>query len=432
MSFRLGEQTFSAGDIILFLSCCNVCIAGHESLSLFSTCVKYAIFILLVSSFFSGKMTICPSMLVFFIMTILATILNALYHCIFSSSHFSLKASFLNTIYYLAFVYCGFFIAVNKSKTRSVFKAIRVISITSVIIISLQYVCAIAGFKLNRITVIGDILFHAVDTKTTFRPSAFFSEPSHLAELVLIDLFYSLFCERSIKFSLLDLFSLVASTSALGIVLGYGMLVYWVFFNQVSSRKSINLLIRTMLVVLLFTILNVFLNYSGNNENVLRILKGSTLSVRTLRAFEIYSKFEPLERVFGIGLQNLSNYINFHGITLVTDRVDSLVNKEYAQTFGYILCSLGILGSTALLILLGDIFFKLTKENRAIVVFFFFILLTCNVTMRPILSIWLAAIWQIVLESKISMSDQISSKNLLVNYNLDSSNNIGGIVSASH
>lgn len=57
-------------------------------------------------------------------------------------------------------------------------------------------------------------------------------------------------------------------------------------------------------------------------------------------------------------MQNLTRYLNEYSITLVNDGVDTIVNKEFAQSFGYILCTLGVPGAITFVGFLASLFIK--------------------------------------------------------------------------
>ena len=146
--------------------------------------------------------------------------------------------------------------------------------------------------------------------------------------------------------------------------------------------------------------LYLFLNYSGENAIINRILRGSTLSERTLRAFEIYSKLQPGEQIFGIGMQNLTSYLNYHPLVLINQGVGALVNKEFAQSFGYILLSLGVLGAVNYI----GFFISLAKQTprnyRMIYALFLAMSLTASLITRNIFVLYSAALWSLVDDRK--------------------------------
>lgn len=400
MEFKIKNMVFNAADIMLLLCGFLVCASGHQGAESIYSYGNYMIFGLLLLAVFLGKFPICTEMVVFLGLTFGAGILTIIFNVAANSPHFALSASLKSTLYYCMHAYCGFYIAYKKQDTDAVFKLLHGISALAGLIVVLQAVFYFAGIHLNRIPVVGNYLFHAVDTSRYFRPSAFFSEPSNVAKVVLLDLFCNLFRKRNFWRAGLNVLALILSTSSLGIVLGFVIFVIWAVTQRISNNQRVNVIAKVLLLTGSIYLLYWFLGYSGSNAIINRILGGATISQRTLRAFEIYGKLEPAEKIFGIGMQNLANYINVNSLVLVNEGIDTLVNKEYAQFFGYVLCTLGITGATAYVVFIFSLWRGMKKNHCAILILFMGLSLTSNLTTQQIYVLCCAAMWTVVLQDR--------------------------------
>lgn len=401
MSIKKTGFQFDIVDLILLLCCLFTCMTGHEHTGTVLSVGRYAVFACLLFAVGWKGVSIDWGILVFCILNVCAGVFAAVYHTFGGSRFFLLYPSLTAVLYYCLYAYCGYYIARKRWDSELLFWWIHRISVAAGIVIIAQYVCFWQGISLHKIPVIGDYLFHAVDTAKYFRPSAFFSEPSYLAEIVLLDLFSNLFRKKNLRMAGLNLLSLALSTSGLGIVFGYGLFVWWAVSQKLVRNKLLNVLIKLLLLTLLISILLAVLGYSGNNAILNRILGGSTIRQRTLRAFEIYSKLQPAEKVFGIGMQNLTSYLNTHHLNLVNEGIDTLENKEFAQSFGYIICSLGVLGGASFLLHIVVLLKKMDKKYWGLLILFVAMSVTASLITRLIFVLYIAAMWTVAFESQV-------------------------------
>lgn len=399
MEFRLGRVEAKGARILFYLSFFLVYLSGHAGVSSIQTLGQYLLFGLLILFVLQDKVDRNNTIISFCALNIVAFFISSGYNLFVGSRHFLFVGSLKAVLYYCLFAYCGYYIATRLSADR-IFGLIRKASIVAIVVIVLQSICAEVGIYLNRLPVLGEYLFYAVDTDIYFRPAAYFSEPSYLAEIVLLDLFNSLFRKRNLKMVIFDFIALALSTSGLGIVFGFGLVVIWAITQRITRNDLVNALIKLILVTAFAMGLFVFLNYSGDNAIINRILRGSTLSERTLRAFEIYSKLQPGEQLCGIGMQNLTSYLNNHELVLINAGVGALVNKEFAQSFGYVLLSLGPLGAMAYLIYLCSMARRTRRNYRAIYVLFLAMSLTASLITRAIFVLYSAVLWSLILDVK--------------------------------
>ena len=395
---RAPQLKMDIANLTLVLCCIFTCITGHEAAGTIVALSKYLVFGLLVMAVIRKGISINREVAFFCIANLFAAVVTALYHSFAGNSYFLLIPSVTAVLFYCLFAYCGYFLARERWQSEMLFRWIHGISAAAGLIVVMQYVCYLLGIHLNEIPVLGEYVFHAVDTDKYFRPSAFFSEPSHMAEVVLLDLYSNLFRRQNMRRAVLNMVCLVLSTSALGIVLGYGLIVWWALSGRIVKNKLINMLIKLMMVALMIAVLFAVLGYSGDSAILNRILKGATITQRTLRAFEIYGKLKPAEQIIGIGMQNLTSYLNHNPIYLVYDVAETQQNREYAQSFGYMLCTLGILGGGTYVWNIASLIKKTGRKYCGIVLLFAGLSVTSNLITRMIFVLYIAAMWTVVFE----------------------------------
>lgn len=293
-------------------------------------------------------------------------------------------------IYICTICVCSFYI--DKKYSTFYWKIVNFFSLSSSLCIIIQALLFKIGIRLDYIQGLKEVLFNAWEFDRSFRPCGIFSEPSHFAELATISLFYYLFIKKSqIKLIVISL-GLIMSTSMLGIMSIPILVGIYIFsLKQVSVFHKVIAGISAV-IILLCAYYYFIADYAWLNE---RIFLGGTFGNRTLRSLEIFDRLDFWEVLYGFGLQNQALFLNYMGIILESDAFDTLENREYAQTLGYILCTNGIIG----LVVFGMQFIALWKESklktRAFIVWFFVILLTCCILTRPIFIIYLTMLYSL-------------------------------------
>lgn len=395
---------------ILWFFCCLICCISGDSWAgpLISVC-QYLMFGFLLFLLLCQGIPVRRELAFFCVAIIIISLLCAVYNTFSDFYDFDLFLHLRQTIYFLLFLYSGYYIACENKKGNLIFKTIHYISMIAAGMIILQFLAHWMGLYLNRIPVLGDFLFQAVDNARYFRPSAFFSEPSYFAEICLIDVYYYLFKKKNIKILFFEVLAIVLSTSSMGIVFAYSLFVIWACTQKLVKNPVVNTLIKVGIILSLIIAIVIFIGYQGDNAIIHRIQGGATINQRTLRAFEIFGNLDFGHQLFGIGMQNLSIYLNAYAMNLEYDGVDTLVNKEFAQSFGYILCTLGIPGAIAFVGYWISLFCQCSKENR-----FFFLLvaelcLTSSLITRLIFAIYVAVAYLLLFE-KQKIQDELNDE----------------------
>lgn len=393
-------------DVIWGLVCFCCCISGDKwAGSVISVCY-YALFGILILAVIKNGLSITGELGTFCGSVFFLGMISAIYNTFSGFSYFNLFVHIRQVLYLILFVYCGYYLAYKNQGNSLIFKTVHYISLIAAWVIIFQGVLQRTGIYLNRITFFSETLFQATDTSRYFRPSGFFSEPSYFAEICLIDIFYCLFKKRNLKVVLIEVIALALSTSSLGIVFAYSLFVIWACTQKITRNRYIDFLIKAIMISVLLAAIILFVGYQGDNAIILRIQKGATIKQRTLRSFEIFGKLDDVHKFFGIGMQNLTRYLNEYSITLVNDGVDTIVNKEFAQSFGYILCTLGIPGAITFVGFLASLFIKCKGKNKYFFILIIELCLTASLITRMIFVLYISVIYQMIFEESEENSIQ--------------------------
>ena len=197
--------------------------------------------------------------------------------------------------------------------------------------------------------------------KWIFRPSSLFLEPGYFT-LFCIPYVCLLFFKKKnnliIKIEhVIVLIALFLSGSSAALV-SIAIIIYLYFnyfFENHGFKKGINIIITTLLsiIILLFVITNF-----KNNDIVERTISGASFNNRVTRGIIVYDKMSSINKLMGVGINNLGNYMEYNGISTEFDET----NLNYCSSIVQILTNSGIIGFIFFVIYLAGIF-KISKNN---------------------------------------------------------------------
>lgn len=235
------------------------------------------------------------------------------------------------------------------------FKVVIVFGLVNAIFLILQYVVVSAGFlgfytgRLPFLTGEYNTFASLIDPNTGhIRVHAFFEEPSYFA-IFELPIFAYCIKNRKIAFAIIIGLSCVMSSSLLGVVGAVAILCYCLLCD--SSIKS-NQRMRSI-VVLMIALVGVLALYIINDEfqtiidrYILRIMSiqkdfdraDSSVSQRLMGNIKLFDEYNLFNKIFGVGFNQYHLYFG--------------LEKNYSNDFVSILLDFGILGLSALLIVM--------------------------------------------------------------------------------
>lgn len=147
------------------------------------------------------------------------------------------------------------------------------------------------------------------DTKLFYvalRPSSFFSEPSAMCQMLLPLLYLALIKKEKILSSAIVV-GCFLSTSSIGIVLSIIMVAIYIIV--VNKKIALKFIFGTVAIFVVFFVLFSSSDFSSNYA-INKILSINILDdVRISRGFQIYMSFPIEEKLFGVGLGGVANYL---------------------------------------------------------------------------------------------------------------------------
>ncbi|MEA4973591.1 hypothetical protein SDC9_59938 [bioreactor metagenome] len=402
----IKKINLSMNKILFFMILLVSIIQGHTNVPTYIYNIIYLMVFLIgitVILCTHKKLFINTEILIFSILILLLTLLTT----VFARGYFSLLSAVKGLTSFYIFVGITFIFLSYDKYAEEYWKMINMLAQFAIFLVIIQSVLYYSlDFKLHLLPVIGNCFFRAFETSSHFRPSSLFSEPSHLAEFVLLSLYYYLYIKKKFLVVFFYLLGLIFSTSGLGIVGSLALLLgYFITYSTDLKFKYQKILVffsKLVLIILLFVFFwFVFMvGFESKNWLINRLISGATVDARVLRSIDIFSKIGSVEKITGVGLQNLANYINYHGIISEYNNISTLQNKEYAQTLGYILVTTGAIGFAVFMSVWIKLICKGDKKVRIITLLFLFVCLVSNVLTRAIFIVYLVQVLGFVKRDK--------------------------------
>lgn len=188
-----------------------------------------------------------------------------------------------------------------------------------------------------------------------FRPASIFTEPSfyadYVAPFIAILLFYPgnlcLFKKnekkRRMLMAIFMSISIILTTSNMGVL--YCALLWTYFFLKDTSILKIKLQYKLLILMFIFGFLIFVLNSEAFSFLINRLMAGGSIGPRVLRGFLIYDNLPFINKIIGVGLNNIENCVKALNIYTIYDELD----LNYTVTLTNRLITTGVLGLCSLI-----------------------------------------------------------------------------------
>lgn len=179
----------------------------------------------------------------------------------------------------------------------------------------------------------------------SFRPTAVFLEPSHLALYISPCVFFVLnknnIQRKDFVYALLITGAVLFSTSGTGYLLVFT--VWMVYLFRIIKKARIPAWMLFAFVIMAVTVVVVIYS-SGYFPVLIQRIKSvgdgsdSSINVRLLKGFYVFKDLSLFEQIFGIGCGTFTSYISTHPL------ISGVYGYEYMNSICEVMVSTGILG----------------------------------------------------------------------------------------
>ena len=258
------------------------------------------------------------------------------------SSWFSTK-TFFNNFWAIGICFSALIIVSPRVDVSSFKQTVLTVSILASLIVIYQRFQILVTGTFNREFYLPFFQL-AEDVAHVTRPSAFYKEPSHLAQYIM-PAFYLALLENKYFLSILFCIAILSSGSTTGFLLL--PIVFFIWFTTNSKSKNHKILI-IIIIGATYLIFREFLGtlIDSNMEKVNDTEEGES-NIRLLGGLAFFSYFSLSEKIAGIGFNQLSNFFGARGDV-----------SNYSNGFIFMAISYGYIGLSALLIYLVNVYLQ--------------------------------------------------------------------------
>lgn len=285
------------------------------------------------------------------------------------------KVIIMKSLIFFAIYYYILIISINVLDREHFYKYYKAIAIIIVLILYYQvFTYFIMG---NAFT---NRYIYYISRGNRF--SSVFNEPTAFAAYLIPLLIISIE-RREIIFSSILIVALILSTSSLGIISCFFIILYFLLknINDIKKSKKLkNILYNISFIIIIFFIIFQFFYsdfYSFAKDKILNI--DYKENVRFSKGFIIYYLTPLTIKIFGTGIGNVASYSRAKGIFLpyAAEGFYSAGGSEYMNSIPYSFLAFGIIGGILFLIQIFNLFKIIDKKYRIMpYIFLFFMLVT--------------------------------------------------------
>lgn len=242
---------------------------------------------------------------------------------------------------------------------ENLYKACRIIGVLSTVFLLYQFAAYYAFDWVVKGNIsflsVNDIGFRSIEYG---RPTSFFLEPAHYA-LYISPIYAMSIIKKEYLTSFLLLMGLIFSTASTGIIMGIVLPIIIMF-----SNKNKNILRNILLIVVAVAALQLVTTLFF--ENILTKITFDSMfsSSRIFGTLYVLDYFEPIEWLFGIGINRMPDFLSAYMNTMI---------RNYSNSILFCIISFGLVGGIALIIYLYSLYKKTPVNYKVIWV----ILLLC-------------------------------------------------------
>lgn len=315
----------------------------------------------------NNKFLIPKSLLRFSVFIIIIYMINVLRTEGKSLEIFNFFIGSILTIFYVG-------VLVKNFKFELFYKVYNFLGIASSILVFYQgimlFIFDVPAVPINLLPV-PEADYHFWDYFQGVRPSGFFSEPQAFCSFIIPLLIFSLFRKKFIVSGLI-FFSILISTSTLGLIISSFIIAFYFYLNyQLSFLRRI--------LIFLFIVSGAFLMYNFTLLDFTLLKLNDTQienNIRLIRGFNIYAGLDLVDLFLGIS-QDLQSYVIKN---IDEDWVYSHIQNDNERLIGYTTSLSGLLiqyGFFSLIFYLLFLWQSFRKSNKEIRLFVITIFILC-------------------------------------------------------
>lgn len=245
--------------------------------------------------------------------------------------------------------------------------------------------------------------------------SPFFSEPSHMAQYLLPAIVIQMerIKRKPIKawISLgLIVASIVISTSTLGILIAFLMAVFYICLGKTETARKFRRVVILCLPILLVVFVLFVRSRLFYDAEVTTVLSSSSqkTTYRLYRGFVYYSQFPIVNKLVGVGFNNMTSFISSHGLSYAYEVISEDVVSEYLNGISQSLVYGGLIAFVLLILFFIRLYRYGSSEHKTLVFALVLLMLTAATFLRGMSVFYIFIIF--ALHAKMKNADGLVDK----------------------
>lgn len=218
------------------------------------------------------------------------------------------------------------------------------------------------------------------------RPCAFFLEPQHLCSFFMPLVVIELNKENYVKAGILT-FTILLTTSTQGLICAAAV---WIMFLLTDDARKLRSKLIILLLILVFVILFLYSNlFVGSLEK----LQNTSLdtNIRTVRSFEVFKAMPFFDKITGIGMSNVNNYLKYSHVCSEWILSEKAPARNFISSFFGNFVEFGVVGGICYLLMTASMFKSANKTGRIFVILILLSALSQTITYNS----WMIFYWVI-------------------------------------
>ena len=335
----------------------------------------------LVALIFTRKFSRVSGLLWLWLYIVLQTIV-----LLFLSKPYATLMPTLNKLIRLSMMFFIVMVIADIIDSRLLYKIYWIISSAAIVCVIIQ---AVQIWILNvPMTIMIPFYEYTLKDQTMLlssnRPSAFFLEPQHLCSFLLPLLLIEIKKQEYFKAGILS-FTILLSTSTLGLICTG---IVWIMFLVFDSNRKLKSKIVMSLLIVSFIVAYIYTDlFTGS---ISKIQSGTfDNNIRIFRALEVFAEMPFTDKITGIGMKNINNYLAYSGVCNKWLMSNLSPAHNFISSFVGNFIEFGIIGGIGYLLMTIKMFIQSSMAGKVFVV----LILVSALSMTISYNVWMVFYW---------------------------------------
>lgn len=371
------------GKVVTIFFCLHIILSSYSFIRSLSIGDVIMLFLASFTFLLTRKFSNIKGLLFFWIYIALQTFL-----LLVLSKPYATLLPTMNKFIMLSIMYFILFVIADVINPRILYRVYWIVSALAIVCVVIQ---AVEVWILKSpMTIMIPFYEHAEKDQSILlasqRPSAFFLEPQHLCSFLLPLLLIEIKKQNYIKAGVLTL-TILLSTSTQGVVCAAALWGIFLMFDKQRRLSS-----KMVMLILMIGFVSAFIYTDLFTGAVDKIQSGTfNNNMRIFRAFDVFTAMPLEDKITGIGMKNVNNYLKYSRVCDKWLRNESFPARNFISSLMGNFIEFGLIGGIAYIIMLIRMFRNSNVAGRI----FIGLIIISALSMTITYNVWMVFYWAI-------------------------------------